>query len=379
MAEKRDYYEVLGVNKDASDEEIKRAYKQQVKKYHPDIYQGDKAYAENMMKEVNEAYDVLSTPEKKAKYDQFGHAGMDPNFGAGGFGGGGFGAGGFDFDLSDLFGSFFGGGGGRRSNGPQNGRDVESAVTLTFDEAVFGCEKSVDISRIEECDECHGSGAAAGTHPETCSVCHGTGRVTRRQQSIFGMTQVQSACDACRGTGKIVKNPCKKCGGNGRVRQRRKVNFKVPAGVDDNQVLTIGGQGDAGVRGGAAGSLNIVIRVKPHAVFKRNGYDIHIEVPITFVQAALGCELIVPVPDGKVKYTIPEGTQNDAVFRLKGKGVKKRNSSSYGDEYVHIRVIVPKSMNKKQKEAMKQVDAVLDDSNYQECNEFKRTFKNLYK
>lgn len=377
MAEKRDYYEVLGVNKNASEEEIKKAYKQQVKKYHPDIYQGDKEYAENMMKEVNEAYEVLSTPEKKAKYDQFGHAGMDPNFGAGGFGGG-FG-GGFDFDLSDIFGSFFGGGGGRRSNGPQNGRDVDTAIVLTFDEAVFGCEKSVEISRVEDCDECHGSGAAAGTHADTCPTCHGTGRVIRKQQSIFGMTQVQSACDTCRGTGKIIKNPCKKCNGTGKTRQRRKVNFKVPAGVDDNQVLSLGGQGDAGSRGGAPGNLNISIRVKQHAVFKRNGYDIHIEVPITFAQAALGCELIVPVPSGKVKYSVPEGTQNGAVFRLKGKGVQKRGSSSFGDEYVHIRVVVPKSMSKKQKEALKQLDNAFEDSNYPECNDFKKAFKDLYK
>ena len=378
MADKRDYYEVLGVDKSASDDEIKHAYRKLAKKYHPDLNPGD-ASAEASFKEVNEAYEVLSNPDKKAKYDQFGHAGVDPNFGAGGFGGG---AGGFDgFDISDLFGSFFGGGGfsGGARNGPQRGRDIDVGLTLTFEEAIFGCEKSVEIQRIEKCGDCKGSGAAAGTQPETCSVCHGTGRVVRTQNSLFGMTRVQAACDACRGTGKIVKTPCKTCEGKGRVRRKRKITFKVPVGVDNDQVVTLSGEGDAGANGGPSGDLNIVIRVKPHEVFRRQGYDLHIEVPITYMQAALGADLIVPVPDGKVKYSIPEGTQNGEVFRLRGKGVRKRGSSSAaGDEYVHVKVIVPTGLNRKQKELIKQMNDGIGEDNHPERGEFKKKFKDIY-
>lgn len=380
MADKRDYYEVLGVEKSASADELKRAYRKLAKKYHPDLNPGDKE-AEAAFKEVNEAYEVLSDPDKKSKYDQFGHAGVDPNFGAGGGFGGAGGFGGFD-DISDIF-SFFGGGfgGSARRNGPRRGGDVEASVVLTFEEAVFGCEKSVDISRVESCGDCKGSGAAAGTSAETCSVCGGSGRVRRTQNSIFGMTQVQVACDACKGTGKIIKTPCKTCNGKGRVRRQRKITFKVPAGVDNEQVLSLGGEGDAGSNGGGSGDLNILIRVKPHAVFRRQGYDIHIDVPVTFVQAALGDELVVPVPDGKVKYSIPEGTQNGDVFRLKGKGVKKRGSigNSYGDEYVHIKVIVPKNLSKKQKDAIKSMGNLLEDSNHAEKSDFKKKFKDLFK
>ena len=377
MAEKRDYYEVLGVDKTAGEEEIKHAYRKLAKKYHPDLNPGD-AEAEAKFKEANEAYSVLSDPEKKSKYDQFGHAGVDPNFGAGGgFGGGGF----ADFDLSDLFGSFFGGafsGGGRR-NGPQRGRDVEAAVTLTFEEAIFGCEKSVEIGRVESCGDCKGSGAAAGTQPETCSVCHGTGRVVRQQRSVFGMTQVQTACDACGGSGRIVKNPCKTCGGKGRLRRRRKITFKVPAGVDNDQVITLPNEGDAGLNGGGSGDLNIILRVKPHPVFRRDGYDLHIEVPVTFAQAALGAELTVPVPDGKVKYSIPEGTQNGDVFRLRNKGVRKRGSvGANGDEYVHIRVVVPKNLSRKQKELLRQAADGVGEDSYPELGDFKSKFKDVF-
>jgi len=380
LADKRDYYEVLGVEKSASADELKRAYRKLAKKYHPDLNPGDKE-AEAAFKEVNEAYEVLSDPDKKSKYDQFGHAGVDPNFGAGGGFGGAGGFGGFD-DISDIF-SFFGGGfgGSARRNGPRRGGDVEASVVLTFEEAIFGCEKSVDISRVENCGDCKGSGAAAGTSAETCSVCGGSGRVRRTQNSIFGMTQVQVACDACRGTGKIIKTPCKTCNGKGKVRRQRKITFKVPAGVDNEQVLSLSGEGDAGSNGGGSGDLNILIRVKPHAVFRRQGYDIHIDVPVTFVQAALGDELVVPVPDGKVKYSIPEGTQNGDVFRLKGKGVKKRGSigNSYGDEYVHVKVIVPKNLSKKQKDAIKSMGNLLEDSNHAEKSDFKKKFKDLFK
>ena len=376
MADKRDYYEVLGVDKSAGEEEIKHAYRKLAKKYHPDLNPGDKD-AEAKFKEVNEAYSILSDPEKKAKYDQFGHAGVDPNFGAGA---GGYGAGGgFDFDLSDLFGSFFGGFAGARRNGPQRGRDVEAAIALTFEEAIFGCEKSVDIGRIEPCGDCKGSGAAPGTQPETCSVCHGTGRVIRQQRSVFGMTQVQSACDACRGTGKVIKTPCRTCGGKGKVRRQRRITFKVPAGIDDGQVITLAGEGDAGVNGGGPGSLNIIIRVKPHPVFKRDGSDLHIEVPVTFAQAALGAELTVPVPSGHVKYSIPEGTQNGDVFRLRGKGVRKRGSASAtGDEYVHIKVVVPKNLNRKQKELVRQMAEGIGDENHPERGAFKSKFKDIF-
>ncbi len=371
---------MLGVEKSASADELKKAYRKLAKQYHPDLNPGDKK-AEASFKEVNEAYEVLSDPDKKAKYDQFGHAGVDPNFGAGGGFGGAGGFGGFD-DISDIF-SFFGGGfggGSARRNGPRRGADVEASIWLTFDEAVFGCEKSVDISRVENCGDCKGTGAAAGTQAETCSVCGGTGRVRRTQNSIFGMTQVQVACDACKGTGKIIKTPCKTCSGKGRVRRQRKITFKVPAGIDNEQVLSIGGEGDAGTNGGGTGDLNILIRVKPHEVFRRQGYDVHIEVPITFAQAALGDELTVPVPSGKVKYSIPEGTQNGEVFRLKGKGIKKRGiGNTYGDEYVHIKVVVPKSLNKKQKELIRQLGDTLDDGNHAEKSDFKKKFKDLFK
>ena len=314
MADKRDYYEVLGVDKNADDATIKKAYRQQAKKYHPDLNPGDKE-AETKFKEVNEAYEVLSDSDKKSRYDQFGHAGVDPNFGAGGGGfGGGFG--GFsDFgDLGDIFGSFFGGGfggGTRRSNpnAPRRGNDATASIILSFEEAAKGCEKEVEFSHVENCSECGGSGAAKGTTATTCSRCNGSGHIMATQRTAFGVMQTQQVCPECNGKGKKIDTPCSKCKGNGRVRIRRKHTVNIPAGIDDEQMLNVRGQGDAGVNGGPTGDLRINVNVRPHPIFERRGFDVYCEIPVTFVQATLGDEITVPTLDGKVKFKIHEGTQ----------------------------------------------------------------------
>ena len=329
MADKRDYYEVLGVQKGASDDELKKAYRKLARKYHPDLNK-DNPEAADKFKEVNEAYEVLSDKEKRAKYDQFGFAGVDPSYG-GGAGAGGFG-GGFDMgDLGDLFGSFFGGGfgGGRssRRNAPQRGESIRQTVILSFEEAAFGCEKEITIERIESCDDCGGTGAAKGTTAETCPNC--------------------------RGTGKIIKKPCPKCGGQGRVRKTRKFKVNIPAGIDDGQSIQQRGQGNAGVNGGPAGDLFVTVAIRPHPIFTRNGPDVHVDIPISFAQAALGDTLQVPTIDGRVKLTIPEGTQPGSVFRLRGKGIPYLQSKGgRGDQFVTITITVPKNMTAEQKERL---------------------------
>jgi len=360
MAEKRDYYEALGLSKGASEDEIKKAYRQLAKKFHPDINPGNKR-AEDRFKEINEAYEILSDSEKKSRYDQFGHAGVDPNFAPGGgdpfggYGGGGFG-GSMDFDLGDILGSIFGGGGGggsgRNRNAPRKGERVRADVTITFKEAAFGCEKEVNIMRIESCDDCKGSGCKAGTTAEKCSNCNGSGAVTSQQRTPFGVMQSQTECPKCAGRGKIIHQPCEKCRGLGLVRRNRAVKVKIPAGIDNGQTISIRAQGNAGTNGGEAGDLFVTVVVMRHEEFEREGNAVLLTMPISFVQAALGADLEVNTLDGKVKYSIPEGTQTGTVFRLKGKGVPNLHKSGRGDQYITVKVVVPTGLDKEQKEIL---------------------------
>ena len=378
MAEqKRDYYEVLGVSRGASEDEIKKAYKKMARKYHPDLNPGDKT-AEEKFKEVNEAYEVLSDADKKARYDQYGHAGVDPNFGAGGFGGGFDGS--FDFgDLGDIFGSFFGGGfgGGRRTNpnAPQRGESIRMSIAISFEEAAFGCEKAVTVERYETCDTCHGNGCAPGTSPEVCPDCHGTGTVQVRRQTPMGVFATSSPCPKCGGKGRIIHQPCKDCRGSGMVRKKKTIQASIPAGIDNGQTISIRGQGNAGKTGGPAGDLLITITVRPHELFRREGTSVLCEAPITFTQAVLGAELEIPTIDGKVKYTLPEGTQSGTTFRLKGKGIPSINGRGRGDQYVTVYIETPKNLNKEQKEALKKFAETMGESNYEEQKKFFKKFK----
>lgn len=353
MADKRDYYEVLGVSKSASADEIKRAYRQLAKKYHPDMNPGD-AEAEARFKEVNEAYAVLSDEEKKAKYDQYGHAAFDPTAG-GGYGGGGFG--GFDgFDFSDIMSSFFGGGGRASSkNAPIEGDDVLARVTLEFEEAAFGCKKEVNFARVEACDDCGASGAAKGTKPESCPTCRGRGYVTVQQQTLFGSMQSQRSCSACRGTGKIVKTPCKNCNGKGYVRVNKRLDVSIPAGIDNMQRVVLRGQGSAGRNGGPNGDLVIEIKVKPHSLFTRNGNDIYCEIPITFVEAALGATIDIPLLGGGTeKFNLPDGTQTGTSFTLRGKGIADiNNPKRVGNLIFTVNVETPTGLSQEQKKILK--------------------------
>jgi len=376
MAEqKRDYYEVLGISKGASEDEIKKAYKKMARKYHPDLNPGDKE-AEEKFKEVNEAYEVLSDPDKKARYDQYGHAGVDPNFGAGaGFDGN------FDFgDLGDIFGSFFGGGGfggGRRTNpnAPQRGESIRMSLAISFEEAAFGCEKAVTVERTERCDTCHGNGCAPGTTPEVCPDCHGTGTVQVRRQTPMGVFATSSPCTRCGGKGRIIHQPCKDCHGTGTIRKRKTIQASIPAGIDNGQTISIRGQGNAGINGGPAGDLLITITVRPHEIFRREGTSVLCEAPITYAQAVLGAELEIPTIDGKVKYDLPEGTQSGTTFRLKGKGIPSINGRGRGDQYVTVYIETPRNLNKEQKDALKKFAETLGENNYEERKKFFRKFK----
>lgn len=381
MAEdKRDYYEVLGVDKSVSDDELKKAYRKAAKKYHPDLNPGDKE-AEQKFKEVNEAYEVLSDKEKRARYDQFGHAGVDPNYGAGtgGYSGGFTG----DFgDLGDIFSSFFGGGfgGGRQSNpnAPRRGNDTAAAVNLSFEEAAKGCRKTVKVTKIDNCKECGGSGAEKGSTPKTCPVCHGTGQVSATQRTPFGVMQTQKVCDNCHGRGKIIDKPCHTCAGKGRIRHTVEQTVDIPAGIDDGQVINLRGGGDAGANGGPAGDLRINVNVRPHPIFERNGYDVYCEIPITFAQAALGDEIVVPTLDGKVKFTIHEGTQPGDEFKLRGKGIQRLNYAGKGDEYVKITVEVPRDLSKAQKDKLREFDSVTNEKNYKKKKSFSEKIKSFF-
>lgn len=378
MADKRDYYEVLGVQKGASDDEIKKAYRVNAKKYHPDLHPDDKS-CEEKFKEVNEAYEVLSDSQKRARYDQFGHAGVDPNYGAGTAGGSPFGQG---IDIDDIFSSFFGGfGGGRRSsnaNAPMRGSDVEASISITFEEAAKGCKKTIDYNCVTACSDCNGTGAKAGSAPKTCSACGGSGRVTINQRTPFGVVQTQRTCDACRGKGKIIDDPCKSCGGSGRKRRNKTVDVTIPAGIRDQQILNISGRGNAGTNNGPSGDLHLYVNVRPHQLFERRGDDVWFDMPVTFTQAVLGCELIVPTLDGKVSYSIQEGTQPGTVFKLKGRGIPHLNGRGKGDQYVRVAVEVPKNLNGKQKELVRQLDKATTDKNYAQKRSFFDKLKKLF-
>ena len=380
MAEKRDYYEVLGVEKSASEDEIKKAYRKLAKANHPDLHPGDKE-CEERFKEINEAYEVLSDPDKRAKYDQFGHAAFDPSAGGpGGAGFGGFGGfgdifgGGFGDIFGDIFGGGFGGGQTRR-NGPQRGESIRASVSVDFTEAAFGCEKSVTVERSESCPTCKGNGCAHGTTPEVCPECHGTGTVTQAQRTPFGVMQSQGPCQKCRGTGKIIHQPCPDCHGSGRIRKRRTIQVNIPAGIDNGQTISLRGQGHAGSNGGPSGDLLITVMVRPHEIFRREGTSVFCEAPITFTQAVLGAELEIPTIDGRVKYTIPEGTQTGTVFRLRGKGIPVLNSRGRGDQYVTVTIETPRDLNREQKEALKKFAESVGDNNYEERKKFFKKFK----
>lgn len=382
MAEKRDYYEVLGLQKGASDADIKKAYRKLAKQYHPDLNPDDPE-AEAKFKEVNEANQVLSDPEKRAKYDQFGHAGVDPSYG----GGANF-TGGFEgVDLGDIFADIFGGGmggfgGGRSSNpnAPRRGADIAVQLEIGFMEACKGVSHDITINRTEDCPECNGTGAKAGTSTKTCPDCKGRGYVTVQQRSMFGMMQSQRPCSKCGGKGKIVESPCSKCGGSGKTTMKKTVSVKVPAGIDDGMTLNVRGQGSVGSNGGSRGDLKVRISVRKDPVFEREDYNIWIDFPITYSQAALGAEIEVPTIDGKVSYNVPAGTQPGTVFRLRGKGVQKlqRSEGDIGDQMVRINVEVPKNLNKKQKEALQAFEDTLDEKNYEKRKSFFDKIKDMF-
>lgn len=377
MADKRDYYEVLGVNKGASDDEIKKSFRKKAKMYHPDLHPGDKE-AEKNFKEVNEAYEVLSDKEKRSRYDQFGHAGVDPNYGAGATGSPFSQAG---VDLDDILNSFFGGFGGRRQsnpNAPRRGSDVETVITISFEEAAKGCKKEVSFPRIDTCDECNGTGAKKGSTPRTCSACGGAGQVKINQRTPFGVVQTARTCDACGGKGRVIDNPCPRCDGKGRIRKTRKENINIPAGIADEQRISVSGLGNAGINNGPSGDLYISVNVRPHPIFERKGDDVWCELPLTFIQACLGAEVVVPTLDGKVSYTVHEGTQPGDVFKLKGKGIPRLNGRGTGDQFVKVTIEVPKNLTKKQKEILKEFEQNQSEKNYQKRKSFRDKIKDLF-
>ena len=377
---KRDYYEVLGVEKNAAEAEIKKAYRKLAAKYHPDV--NHDADAEDKFKEINEAYEVLSDPDKKARYDQFGFAGVDPNFSAGGnpFGGGFGGFSGFG-DLGDIFGDFFGGGASRSrgANAPRKGENIVVQVDLSFEEAAFGTKKEVSVGRIEICDRCGGSGAASGTQAETCDRCGGSGQV-HVTQNFMGMTmQSSAACPKCGGRGKIIRTPCQRCKGKGKIRRTQKIQVDIPAGVDDGQSVRVREQGSAGSNGGPNGDLLVAVTIRPHPLFKRDGANVLCEMPISFTQAACGAEIEVPTLDGKVRYSIPEGTQTGATFRLRGKGIPFVGYKTRGDQYVTVVVETPTHLTKEQKDLLRKFDEVTADSATPKSKSFYETLKEIFK
>ena len=382
MADKRDYYEVLGLNKGAS-EEIKKAFRKMALKYHPDKNPGDKT-AEEKFKEVNEAYSILSDPEKKKMYDQFGHAGVDPNSGFGGAGGfGGFG-GNYE-DIFDMFGNMFGGGGGfggfggrGMRNGPRQGRDIQKAMTITFEEAAFGVKKDITVNKHVECKTCHGSGAAPGTSKKTCPKCGGSGQIHTTQRTPFGQFSNVMPCDQCGGTGEIIETPCPDCKGSGFVRKNVTINVNIPAGVDNDSIIPLRGQGEPGVNGGPAGDMYIVITVRPHQLFKRKGSDLQLEIPISFDQAALGAEITVPTLEEKIKYKVPAGTQPGTRFRIKGKGVPNVRTGRKGDLYIKVNLEIPTKLNEEQRKAIENMSSTLDDKCYKKKSGFRDKIKELF-
>ncbi len=377
MADKRDYYEVLGLSKGATDAEIKKAYRGLAKKYHPDV--NKEPDAEAKFKEVNEAYEVLSDADKKAKYDQFGHAGVDPSYNPYG-GGGGYSAGGFDMgDIGDIFSSMFGGFGGGSSrqnpNGPKRGESIRIPITISFEDAAFGVSKTIELTRMAECDECHGSGAAKGTSAQTCSVCHGTGQVSTTQRGLFGVFQSVQPCSACGGKGKIIKTPCPTCMGSGRVRKKEKISVNIPAGIDDGQSVSLSGRGNSGLNGGPSGDLLISVTVKPHKVFKRDGRDIYCDIPVTYSDLLLGNTIKVPTLEGEVDYNLPESTQTHTRFKLAGKGIVGVGTKSRGDLYFRVMVDIPKGLSAEQKKKIREFDQSLAEAQTSKKKSFWDKFK----
>ena len=372
MADKRDFYEVLGVNKNATDDELKKAYRKLAKKYHPDANPDNKKEAEAKFKEVNEAYETLSNPEKRRMYDQFGPDGPQ---GFGGAGGNGFYSQGFDGfnmgdfgDLGDIFSSFFGGGFGgngrtsRAKSGPSKGASLRYDVEITFEEAFLGVEKEISFNREETCNTCHGSGAKPGTKVENCSMCNGTGQISQTQTTILGQMQTTRTCPNCHGEGKVIKEPCETCRGKGKVKKATKIKVKIPAGIDDNQTVILRGEGAAGNKGGEKGDLFITVHVKRHSIYTRKQNNVYCDIPVTITQATLGANLEIPMVDGtKEKCKIPEGTQTDTKFRIKGKGFKNPNSGYAGDFIFTVVVRTPKRLTKEQRELMEKLAKTMNE------------------
>ncbi|MDO5738297.1 MAG: molecular chaperone DnaJ [Eubacteriales bacterium] len=393
MAAKRDYYEVLGVDKTASDAEIKKAYWKLAKKYHPDVNPSDKT-AEEKFKEANEAFEVLSNAEKRKKYDQFGHAGVDPN----GFGGGY--TGGVNVDLHDLFNSIFGDLGGSFSgfggfnrasgfgfgqggqanpNAPVPGANLRYRLNLDFLEAAFGCEREISIRKEDNCDSCNGYGTADGKAPPACSVCQGSGQVQRVQQTIFGQMMSTQTCANCGGSGVEIKTPCANCHGTGRIKKTKRFSVKIPAGINEHEMLTLSGEGEPGYRGGPAGDLYIEVQIRPHPVFKRDGINTFCELPITYAQATLGSEVQVPTIDGPVTFKLQEGTQPGDVYTIKGKGIVNiRNNRQRGDHKFRVKLEVPRNLNNEQKELLTRFEESLNESHYKESPSFFDKIKGIF-
>lgn len=376
MSTKRDYYEVLGVDRNVDDQALKKAYRKLAMKYHPDRNPDNKE-AEEKFKEVNEAYEVLSDAEKRRRYDQFGHDGVNGQFGGGsqGFGGG---FGGFEDIFGDIFGDVFGGQRTRR-RGPERGQDIKQRVTISFEDAAFGKKIEIKLNRTEECSECHGSGAKAGTGKKTCPTCNGTGEVRTVQRTPFGNIQSSRTCSTCNGEGEIIETPCPKCHGKGHTRKVKTIEVDIPAGIDDGQMIKLSGQGEIGKKGGPRGDLYIVVSIKEHPLFTRDGFDVYFEMPITFVQATLGDEIEVPTIDGKVKYTIPEGTQSGTTFRLRDKGIPRLRGNSRGDQYIKITVEIPKKLNEKQKDILREFAKECGEEVHEKKKSFGQKLENFFK
>ena len=386
MAEKRDYYEVLGIQKGAAEEEIKKAYRKMAREYSPDLHPDKAEECEEKMKEINEAYAVLSDSEKRQRYDQFGHGGLE-----GGMGGAGGFTGSYTGDMSDIindmFGNIFGGGfgggafrssGGSSANAPRRGRDIATSINISFMDACKGTTQELNIAHQEKCTACNGSGAEPGSKPETCQNCHGSGTVRVTQQTFLGVMSTTNPCPNCGGKGTVIKNPCAKCKGMGRFRVQKRVSLNIPAGIDNGQTLRVSGEGDCGINGGPAGNLNVEVNVRPHPIFKRNGFDVECDVMITFAQAVLGDSIEVPTIDGSVKLNIPEGTQSGTKQRLKGKGIKRLQRDGRGDQYVTLKVEVPKSLTRKQQELLRAFEDSLEEKNYPKKKSFKDKLKELF-
>ena len=382
MSTKRDYYEVLGVGKSADEKEIKKAYRKLAMKYHPDRNPDNKE-AEEKFKEINEAYEVLSDETKRRNYDQFGHEGVNgQGFGGQGFGGG-FGSGGFEDIFGDIFGDMFGGGfggsGRQRRRGPERGADIRQNITIDFEEAAFGKKASIKINRSEECDKCSGTGSKPGTSKKTCPTCNGAGEVRTVQRTPFGNIASSRPCGTCGGEGEIIESPCDKCHGTGSTRKVKTIEVDIPAGIDDGQMIKLAGQGEVGSKGGPRGDLYIVVNIRNHSLFTRDGYDVYLEMPISFSQVALGGEIEVPTLDGKVVYNVPAGTQTGTVFRLREKGIKKLRGNTRGDQYVKVVVETPKNLTDRQKELLRELAKESGDEVHEKKRSFGQKIEDMFK